>query len=394
MMKILFIHHAMGWGGAPSSMISLIKSLDRKKYEVNVLLLRHSVVADKLTENNIPYTIAQSTFYKKYYQYFVHTETGYTKWYQILKFIRLAVIWLCSRYFFASKELKRFSPDIIHLNSSVLTDWLKPSKDRAKVILHIRESFGKGRIDILHYFFRNQMKKYADGIIAISQDNANRINLPDKTTVIYNYDNIPYNPPNADSFYSKKFLYLGGAAKIKGFHTLVKALDYVNTGTTIYFGGNYESPKQRSKLKSIIKRFLWYDKKKEKAVYKMRNHCNAIEIGLTHNISSYLDDVCCLISPFSKSHFSRPVIEAHLHRKPVIGSDVRGMNEIIDDGENGLLFKTDDAMELANAINYMASHPEEAKKMGNNGYQVAIRKFTQENIKMVEGIYNELINKQ
>lgn len=393
MIKILFIHHAVGWGGAPSSMISLIKSLDRKKYEVNVLLLRYSVVADKLMENNIPYTIAQSTFYKKYYHYFIHTETGYVKWYQIFRFIRLAIIWLCSRYFFAAKELNKFSPDIIHLNSSVLTDWLKPSKERAKVILHIRESFRKGRIDILHYFFRNQMKKYADRIIAISRDNANRIHLPDKTTVIYNYANIPENPPNTDSFYSKKFLYLGGAAKIKGFYTLVKALDYLNIGTTIYFGGNYDSPKQKSKFKSIIKRFLRYDKKKEKAIYKMRNHRNAIEIGLTYKINSYLDDVCCLISPFSKPHFSRPVIEAHLHRKPVIGSDVGGMDEIVADGENGLLFKKEDAVELANSINYIASHPEEANRMGYNGYRVAIRKFTQENIKMVEAVYNELINK-
>ena len=353
MIKILFIHHAMGWGGAPGSMINLIKSLDRRKYEVNVLLLRHSVVADKLMENNIPYTVAQSTFYKKYYHYFIHTETGYVKWYQIFRFIRLAVAWLCSRYFFASKELNRFSPDIIHLNSSVLTDWLKPSKERAKVILHIRESFRKGRIDILHYFFRNQMKKYADRIIAISRDNANRIYLPDKTTVIYNYANIPENPPNVDSFYSKKFLYLGGAAEIKGFYTLVKALDYLNIGTTIYFGGNYDSPKQKSKFKSVIKRFLRYDKKKEKAIYKMRNHRNAVEIGLTYKISSYLDDVCCLISPFSKPHFSRPVIEAHLHRKPVIGSDVGGMDEIVAEGENGLLFKKEDAVELANSINLL-----------------------------------------
>ena len=95
------------------------------------------------------------------------------------------------------------------------------------------------------------------------------------------------NPPNVDSFYSKKFLYLGGAAKIKGFYTLVKALDYLNIGTTIYFGGNYDSPKQKSKFKSIIKRFLRYDKKKEKAIYKMRNHRNAIEIGLTYKISSF-----------------------------------------------------------------------------------------------------------
>jgi hypothetical protein len=29
MKKILFIHHAAGWGGAPNSMIKLIKAMNR-----------------------------------------------------------------------------------------------------------------------------------------------------------------------------------------------------------------------------------------------------------------------------------------------------------------------------------------------------------------------------
>ncbi len=391
MINILFIHHTKGWGGAPSSMIRLIKSLEGKGYEVNVLLLKHSIVADKLMENNIPYVIAQSTFYKKYYQYFAHTETSYIKWYQIYKFIRFTISWGLSRYIFASKEIKRFSPDIIHLNSSVLTDWLKPARDSAKVVMHIREPFRKGYVDILHCFFRNQMKKYADRIIAISKDNANRINISYKTTVIYNYASITNKSPNTASFDSKKFLYLGGAAGIKGFYTLVKALDYLDIDTMIYFGGSYEITPPKSKLKKIIKWLLMYDKKKEKAILKMRNHPNAKEIGLTYEISNYLDEVCCLISPFSKSHFSRPVIEAHLYRKPVIVSDVNGMDEIVQEGKNGLFFETDNAKDLAKVINYMAYHPEEAYKMGNNGYQTAIRKFTHENVRMFECVYNELV---
>ncbi len=51
--KILYIHHSAGWGGAAGCMINLIKSLDFLKYESEVLLLKYSEVADKLAENNI-----------------------------------------------------------------------------------------------------------------------------------------------------------------------------------------------------------------------------------------------------------------------------------------------------------------------------------------------------
>lgn len=62
MIKILFIHHAAGWGGAPKCMVNLIKDLDPAKYEVEVLLLKDSVVASKLTEFGIKYSIAESVF--------------------------------------------------------------------------------------------------------------------------------------------------------------------------------------------------------------------------------------------------------------------------------------------------------------------------------------------
>lgn len=390
MKKILFIHHATGWGGAPINLIENICALDKTEYKPFVLLLKDSIVSKKLEENKISYVVAKSDFYKKYYRYISHSEASYIKWFELFKYLKLSILWILSNKYFAKKELRELDFDIAQVNSSVLIDFLKPCSLKGKVIIHIQEPFRKGHFDFIYWVFRNQIKKYADNIIAISQDNANRINLPDKTTVIYNYANIPDNPPNVESFYSKKFLYLGGAAKIKGFYTLVKALDYLSIGTTIYFGGSYESPKQRGKLKSAIKRLLRYGKKKEEAIYKMRNHRNAIEIGLTYNVSDYLDEVCCLISPFSKPHFSRPVIEAHLHGKPAIGSDVEGMDEIILNGENGLIFKTDNAIELAKAINYVASNPEKAMQMGQNGFKIAKMKFTRMNVKMFESIYNNL----
>jgi hypothetical protein len=123
--KILFIHHATGWGGAPNSLIKLINNLDKSKYDVEVLLLKNSIVNEKLDQFGIRHRIASSRFYKKYYRYFVHIElgaVGYVKWYHLCRFLKLAILWLLSRFYFAKRELAKHDYDIVHLNSSVLTN--------------------------------------------------------------------------------------------------------------------------------------------------------------------------------------------------------------------------------------------------------------------------------
>lgn len=391
MKKILFIHHATGWGGAPINMINIINNFDPRTFRVEVLLIKDSVVSDKLREFGIKCHVTKSKFYR-YYSYFQHTETNYVKWYHLFRFFKLIICWVLSRFYFASQELERFDYDIVHLNSSVLTDWLGPAQKKGKVVFHVQESFRRGYVDLLSSFFRTQMIKYANCIIAISQDNARRIDVPDKTKVIYNYAKIPQYEPPHESYHSKKVLYLGGASKIKGFYTLVEALKYLDRDVQVYFCGNFGLQNRTSKgIKNIIKRLTGRGLKMQNAIKKMRNSTNAIELGMIHNVDHYLDEVCCLVSPFSLPHFSRPVIEAHLHKKPAIGSDVEGMNETINHGVNGLLFEKDNPRALAKAINQVIEQPAIAAWMGARGYEIAIYKFSPENIHKFEEVYNSLL---
>jgi len=392
MIKILFIHHATGWGGAPINMINIINSLDKKKYHVKVLLIKDSVVSEKLREFDIEYALAKSFFYKKVYEYYSYSEGGYIKWFHIYSLFVKTISWLLSRYYFAAKELKNHECEIIHLNSSVLTDWLSPSSKKGKVIYHIQEPLTRGIFGLRYTFFRYQVNKYADQIIAISEDNATRINLPEKTTIIYNYAEKPNYLPTKSSFSSKKVLYLGGTDYIKGFFTLVNALDYLDNDVKVYFGGDYTCNRKRSLLKQFIRFIISYGKKKEAAIQKIRTHPNAIVIGLTNSVNDYLDDVCCLVSPFSASHFARTVIEAHLHHKPVIGSDVKGMDETIEHEKTGLIVPKDKPKLLAEAINKLTSDSQFAKKMGEEGYNIAILKFTPKNVIELEILYNILVS--
>lgn len=397
MKKILFIHHASGWGGAPISMIKLINSINSSQYEAEVLLLKYSIVAEKLAENGIKYRVADSIFYKKIYRYFVHSEVEHLKWYQIYKFIKLSILWLLSRYYFAKKELAKHSYDIVHLNSSVLTDWLAPARTKGKVIIHIREPFRKGKLDIIHKFFISQMHKYADHIISISNDNAKRVNIPYKTTVVYNYSNIEdLDELDTQKYWTKSVLYVGGALSAKGFYTLVDALQFINKNTKVFFAGYYDSVLSYtgSNIKLIIKKVLKKVIHRREALihYEFSRNPHVFKIGLISDVNEYLDKSVCLISPFAVPHFSRPIIEAFARRKPAIATKIDGMDEIIENGRNGILVDEGDPEALASAINYLCDHPLIAKEMGDCGYEIAKNKYSQKNIEQILNLYGQVLN--
>ena len=113
MKKILFIHHAIGIGGAPINMINIIKKLDKRKYKALVLLIKDSVVRDLLIKEHIDYIILDNWFYKNFYHYFYHIVPIYIKWYEFRKLFTLTFNWLLSRYYFSFKVLKEIDYDIV-----------------------------------------------------------------------------------------------------------------------------------------------------------------------------------------------------------------------------------------------------------------------------------------
>ncbi len=60
---------------------------------------------------------------------------------------------------------------------------------------------------------------------------------------------------------------------------------------------------------------------------------------------------------------------------PVIASDFPLWREILEDNECGICVNPLDPQDIANAINYLISHPEEAKRMGENGRHAVLEKF-------------------
>ena len=390
--RVLYVHHGTGWGGAPKSLIEVINALNKDIFDIEVLLIKDSIVSKYLSENDIKFSTAKSFFYKHIYTLFVHSEASYIKWYQFYKLFRYIFSWFFSRFYFANKELLHHKFDIVHLNSLFLSDWLAASKALGKTVVHVREPLRAGHMDLFNFLIKSQLNKYADKIIAISKDNSSRIGRKDKTEIVYNFcdqeDVLNYTL----SYDTKQILYLGGSSEIKGFMTLINSLDYLNDDVKILFAGDYTWLNLGTGIIPKIKKVLYYIFKNRFYIGTkiMLSHRNSQYIGKVKNVSLYLGQVSCLVSPFTKPHFSRPIIEAYLSKKCVIASDIEGIEEIVTNEYSGLTFKEGDSHLLASIINKLVDNPEILEQYGTNGYNFAFENFTSRRIVDIEKLYKDL----
>ena len=367
--KVLFVHHARGMGGAPTSMLNIIRNLDKEKFALKVLFIfENPSICGICDEEKIDYRILKGFFFRRIYNINVFSEVrernlGYNL--RIYPIIRDVISWVLVGCYFSKKILKQEKADIIHFNTTFLTDWLWGiRKLDCKKIVHVREPFAKRGLGLRRYFFRNILKRNADQIFAISEDNRNRLNIPEKTQVVYNFMEVP-------SAFKKKInteeisvLYLGGDSKVKGYEILKEAAKHLHPNISITIAGNVSEENKA-------------------------NSCsNLIYIGIIKDVYFYLNKADILIFPSIYPHFAKPVIEAGMCKVPVIASNIEGMNEILKNEENGLLVEPHNSYALAEAINYLASNPELRKEMGDNNLKLVKSKFSIEaNYPIIENAY-------
>src|SRR5208282_2367797 len=83
------------------------------------------------------------------------------------------------------------------------------------------------------------------------------------------------------------------------------------------------------------------------------------------------------------------IMEALLHRLPVVASDVSGISEVIRNGETGLLVQQRDPAALAKAIRTVLANRETALKMAEKGQSLILEMFDPEkNHKNVFDLYS------
>lgn len=370
MKKILIIHHGIGVGGGLIALLGLIDEL-KSENQIKVLCIFNSEAIDYIKKTGVEVVLPKSKFYKKYYNLFLHSEASYFGLADVLRNAKNLVSFYFSKHIYAKYELEQlnFTYDIVYLNSTFISDWLKAAKRlNKKTIIHVREPLANGIFGFRKAIIKKNIVRYSDQIIAISKDNSRRIGLDDKTTIIYDpvvsKNRVAHGEITIQPGF-KYFLYLGGTLRIKGFEQFVKSLQYVNDNIKIFFLGpdiSY-SNSRLDKLFAIFDPFFWKISFLKNELGKSEK---IIHVGLVDNIFDYYHNSTAIISPFSKPHACLPILEAFSVNKPAIVSNIPGMDEIVNI-QNGIFFKNRKPKELAASINKMAvMNSEEYEKMCNS----------------------------
>ncbi|HEY2759655.1 MAG TPA: glycosyltransferase [Pirellulales bacterium] len=99
-------------------------------------------------------------------------------------------------------------------------------------------------------------------------------------------------------------------------------------------------------------------------------------------------DVLCLPTHFECETFPTVLLEAMSFQLPVIATRWRGIPDIVDDGQIGILVEPHDSAALAVAIERLSSAPDLRRSMGKLGREKFLRRYTlQRHLEQMEQVF-------
>lgn len=375
-MRVLYVSHYAGLGGAQKSLLSMIDYLRPMGVEPFVLIPCHGPVEEEFRRLNIPYEIARFTSMRKPSQGKCRDR--------LEGFLRKKI-----NYITAFKISRKYKGqfDLVHANSSLafFGCYLK-RRLQIPLVWHLREF---GDLDYpLSFIGGNKYSTYcyenADALIAISKiihSHYSKTIAPNGTyRLIYNGVDetmIPSKKMIDKSDRPLRLCIVGGVTKGKNHRDLIEAIALMPKGSVevdIIGSGDDTLQEELTILAekldvSDIIRFCGQDN-------DICTKLSRYDVGLVTSINEA---------------FGRIIIEYMLAGLVVVASDTGACPELIDDGLNGLLYELGNPSSLANCLTRLVNDPKLLETLGKAGHDKAMNQFTAKtNATNVYNLYREL----
>jgi len=112
-----------------------------------------------------------------------------------------------------------------------------------------------------------------------------------------------------------------------------------------------------------------------------------------HQAMKYMAACDIFSLPSWNEGFGVVYLEAMATSKPVIGCQGEGIEDFVEHGKTGLLVKPRDVDSLVEALDYLLSHPDEAKAMGERARKLVLENYTWEkNAEKTIKVYEEVLS--
>ena len=180
----------------------------------------------------------------------------------------------------------------------------------------------------------------------------------------------------ADEF---AFVFIGRIVKDKGMDELAEAMNRLL--------------RMNKKCKLIL--VGWFEREQgsitEEHENFFRNNDSVLYVGYKKDVRPYLAAADALVFPSYREGFPRVVLEAGAMGLPSIVTDINGCNEIIVEGENGVIIPPRDKNSLYEAMLHFIDNPDKTTAMAANARRMIQEKYEhQDVVEALLEMYDEL----
>ncbi|HEX3047388.1 MAG TPA: glycosyltransferase family 4 protein [Bacillota bacterium] len=225
----------------------------------------------------------------------------------------------------------------------------------------VKDSYLKSLISTMEMYFHRFFNTYGkiDRIIAPSKFYREKLLEfgfePEKVIYLPNFLDARKITPNYE--HREYFVFLGRLSEEKGVLTLVKAMENVN-GSAGTRGGKLlligTGP-----LEAEIRQYITWRGLTDRIQLTGYQSGTELQQLLKGAMFSVIPSEWYENSPYS-------VLEMMAYGKPVIGANIGGIPELIEDGRTGLVFEKGNSQELAEKITTLIEHPDLILEYGKN----------------------------
>ncbi len=163
------------------------------------------------------------------------------------------------------------------------------------------------------------------------------------------------------------FTFVGRLVSDKGVNELVTAFDSINKD-------------YNAKLVLVGWREEQLDPLLQETETIIQKNSNIIEVGYQPDVRPFYTIADALVFPSYREGFPNVVLQAGAMHVPSIVSDINGCNEIIRNGENGIIIPVKDVNAIETAMKHFINTPEEVQDMKTKSRQIIVDNYRHEYI--------------
>lgn len=386
---VLYIQHAGALGGSAMSLLYTIQGLDPARYTPVVALARPVDELVRLYEDAGIRTVPWQGIHP-----WDHSTVAPMPLHRPATWAHLADVathWRTSQQ--RTMDLvAHVGPDVVHLNSMPLSPCAEVlTREGVPTVWHVREPPLPARGPRYRAIRARMMA--VDELVFISQADRQAWVGGERGLVIPNFVDFARFDRGMDGAAARRrlgiapdapvLLYVGGWSVVKGIFPLLRAVARLRArfpGLRCLMPGSVYA--QSTGLAARAARAVLPLVGSGTVSQRVRGEIDRLGVDDLLVQLPFVDDVAPLFAasdvvvfPATRPHFARPAVEASAMARPTVASRLPGLDELVDDGETGLLVPAGDDAALAEALARVLGDDALRASLGEAAYRAARARY-------------------